>query len=154
MAYYNKPERKDYSDMMQMFSFVDTMTGKKAAARIPINEVHVFRKPRYCCLTLSAELAPEFDRASIKSVRLAKNNFTGDYALVFTSVEDEGHNVLYSGSGNKGRKKTALRVTARGLVEAIFKAFDMPKEADYMELELSENNSRRPDVKFYTIQKI
>ena len=138
--------------MMQMFTFVDTKPSYKSPIRLPKNEVHVYRRKRYSLITFSAQLIPEFEKAGIKSVRLAKNNFTGDYALVFTSDEG-GHTMHYKSWGKKG-PKSSLRVTSATLAEALFKAFGMPKDSDYMELEISENNSKRPDVCFYTIQKI
>lgn len=139
-------------DIMQSFTFVDTNPGYKAPVRLPINEVHVYRRKRYSLITFSAQLIPEFERAGIQSVRLAKNNFTGDYALVFTSGA-EGHTVHYKSWGRKAAKNS-LRVTSATLVDALFRAFDMPDGSDYLELELSSDNSRRPDVKFFTIQKI
>ena len=139
-------------DLMQSFTFVDTKPSYKSPIRLPKNEVHVYRRKRYSLITFSAQLIPEFEKAGIKSVRLAKNNFTGDYALVFTSDEG-GHTMHYKSWGKKG-PKSSLRVTSATLSDALFKAFNMPKDAEYMELEISENNSRRPDVCFYTIQKI
>lgn len=154
--YNNYNVNKNFQDVMQMYRFVDT-TSKQSPIRssLPENRVRVHKKGTYNVVVFSTRLYDEFIKDGIKSLRLAENKYTGELAFVLTDqLDPDAHPLRLQKVGNKGAKRSVIQVASKPLVDKLCEILGADKDADSFDIEISVNNSVRPEVKFYTIQKI
>lgn len=152
----NYTANKNFQDVMQMYRFVDT-TSKHYPIRVslPENRVRVHKKPNYNVVVFSMRLYDEFIKDGIKSLRLAENKYTGDLAFVLTDqINPDAHPLRFQKAGAKDAKRYVIQVASKQLVDKLCEVLGADKDANSFDIELSVNNSVRPNVKFYTIQKI
>lgn len=131
------------------FEFVDTMSETANRYRLAKNLCTVHNRKNCHRLVFSAALGRELVNSGFKTVRLAANRITGDYALVFQKSED-GHPIRLK-TGKSGNQ-TSMVINSSPLAEAICNAFEI-KEGDSARFELGPNDSKREDVRFHLLNK-
>lgn len=146
------------TEIQQAFTFLDTMSGhNNAAPKIPYNQVRIHRNNGGSSVVFSSHLGKELAMEGFKSMRVARNNYTGDLAFVFSKSSD-GHQLRFRNAFRDGDSGTSRNfsviICSKTLVDALFREFHISKDEKSATLEMSQNNSKNADVRFYTIVKI
>lgn len=137
-------------DQLQSFAFVPLTKGATAQSRMARNEASVNLKSNR--FGFSTHLGNKLRDEGFKYLRLAKNQFTGDIAIVLSKKEEDG--VLVMRPKTTQSRCYGLQVSNKNLVEELVTALSLDTSKSCIHVELSDNLSKRDDTKFFLVNKI
>lgn len=137
-------------DQLQSFVFVPLTKGATTQSRMARNEASVNLKSNR--FAFSTEFGNGLREEGFLYLRLAKNQFTGDIAVVLSKVEDSGTLKLSPKVTNK--RNYGLQVSNKNLIQELVAALSLDTTKSVVHVELSDNLSKREDTKFFLISKI
>lgn len=137
-------------DQLQAFVFVPLTKGATTQSRMARNEASVNLKSNR--FAFSTEFGNGLREEGFLYLRLAKNQFTGDIAVVLSKVEDAGTLKLSPKITNK--RCYGLQVSNKNLIQELVAALSLDATKSVVHVELSDNLSKREDTKFFLVSKI
>ena len=136
-------------DTVYAFEFVDT-SSKRGSGKLPGNVAIISNTKNAKRITFGAEFSRNVISRGFKSLRLACNKITGEYAFVF-SKGTEGH-ILRVTTKNNANEVTTTTINSETLVTTIMKVLGIT--GDHGRIEMGVNSSKHEDAYFCLINKI
>ena len=131
------------------YEFVDTVRKYNGGRRtLPDNAVSVSSTKSFRALRFPKNASKAILCAGCKSMRLAYSGLTGAYAFVFLP-DNSGHAVRVDKM--KRIKSPRVIIASTEIVKILSRRYGK-KEGDTFRLKMSENESKRGDVVFFTIE--